>query len=171
MSSCQILTGVLSYLCPPVCMRHNLVKFTDRPFFATSIRYRPFHSFLPLRLLHNTCTLQTRSSTYPMTPCNGHPSKVLVLGSGNFGSCLASHLGDSKHEVYMWARDEYLVKHFNEHHRNPMYLVDHQFPTNITAIGPHLPSKEFTDTMDVILFAIPTQFLRYFMQHLLPIAD
>ena len=88
-------------------------------------------------------------------------SKVLVLGSGNFGSCLASHLGDSQHQVYMWARDECIVKHFNKYHRNPMYLVDHQFPPNITAIGPELPGKEITDAMDVVLFAIPTQFLRF----------
>jgi hypothetical protein len=88
-------------------------------------------------------------------------SKVLVFGAGNFGSCLASHLGDSGHDVYIWARDESIVKHFNIHHRNPMYLRDHQFPSNITAIGPDLPSKEFMAGMEVLLFAIPTQFLRY----------
>jgi glycerol-3-phosphate dehydrogenase len=88
-------------------------------------------------------------------------SKVLVFGAGNFGSCLASHLGDSGHDVHIWARDESIVKHFNIHHRNPMYLRDHQFPLNITAIGPDLPSKEFMAGMEVLLFAIPTQFLRY----------
>ncbi len=87
-------------------------------------------------------------------------SKVLVFGAGNFGSCLASHLGDVQHDVYMWAREERLVKHFNEHKRNPFYLQDHEFPSHIQAVGPELPSKEFMDTMDVLLFAIPTQFLR-----------
>ncbi|KAF8640893.1 hypothetical protein AX17_000541 [Amanita inopinata Kibby_2008] len=88
------------------------------------------------------------------------PSKVLVFGAGNFGSCLASHLGDSQHEVYMWAREPSLIEHFNTYHRNPMYLRDHQFPKNITAVGPEMPSKEFLNNMDVLLFAIPTQFLR-----------
>ncbi|KAF8665456.1 hypothetical protein AX16_000474 [Volvariella volvacea WC 439] len=87
-------------------------------------------------------------------------AKVLVFGSGNFGSCLASHLGDSQHEVYMWCREESIVKHFNTHHRNPVYLRDHIFPENITAVGPEMPSKEFMNSMDVLLFAIPTQFLR-----------
>ncbi|KAG6886987.1 hypothetical protein C0992_001339 [Termitomyces sp. T32_za158] len=87
-------------------------------------------------------------------------SRVLIFGAGNFGSCLASHLGDTQHDVYMWAREPSIVSHFNEHHRNPVYLRDHQFPTNITAVGPEMPSKELIDSMDVLLFAIPTQFLR-----------
>lgn len=88
-------------------------------------------------------------------------SKVLVCGAGNFGSCLADHLGDSEHSVYLWAREKATVDHFNIHHKNPVYLKDHQFSTNITAIGPELPGKDLIDTMDVLLFAIPTQYLRY----------
>lgn len=87
-------------------------------------------------------------------------SKVLIFGAGNFGSCLASHLGDVQHEVYLWAREDRIVKHFNQHKRNPVYLPDHEFPPNIIAVGPDLPGKEFIDSMDVLLFAIPTQFLR-----------
>ena len=49
----------------------------------------------------------------------------------------------------------------NEHHRNPCYLKDHDFSHNITAIGPDFPSKEVVSDANVILFAIPTQNLRY----------
>ena len=87
-------------------------------------------------------------------------SKVIVFGAGNFGSCLASHLGDSQHVVYMWAREERIVKYFNLHQRNPVYLKDHSFPPSITAIGPELPNNDFINKVDVLLFAIPTQFLR-----------
>ncbi|TFK77297.1 glycerol-3-phosphate dehydrogenase [Pluteus cervinus] len=93
----------------------------------------------------------------PQPPCN---SKVLIFGSGNFGSCLASHLGDVQHKVYLWCREERIVKHFNTHHRNPVYLPNHEFPETITAIGPEYPTQEVLNDMDVILFAIPTQFLR-----------
>jgi glycerol-3-phosphate dehydrogenase len=88
-------------------------------------------------------------------------SKVLIFGAGNFGSCLASHLGDSQHQVYMWAREEKIVKYFNEHHRNPVYLTEHEFPPSITAVGPEMPGEALIDDVDVLLFAIPTQFLRY----------
>jgi glycerol-3-phosphate dehydrogenase len=87
-------------------------------------------------------------------------SKVLIFGSGNFGSCLADHLGDSQHDVYMWSREESFVKHFNLHHRNPQYLTDHHFSPNIQAVGPDLPGQDLLDRMDVLLFAIPTQGLR-----------
>ncbi|PFH54850.1 hypothetical protein AMATHDRAFT_52843 [Amanita thiersii Skay4041] len=99
------------------------------------------------------------------------PSKVLVFGAGNFGSCLASHLGDSRHDVYMWARELSLIEHFNKYHKNPMYLKDHQFPDNITAVGPSMPTKEFLDDMDVLLFAIPTQFLRENLKALKPLLN
>ncbi|PPQ71125.1 hypothetical protein CVT24_009861 [Panaeolus cyanescens] len=98
-------------------------------------------------------------------------SKVIVFGAGNFGSCLASHLGDVQHEVYMWAREDKIVKYFNLHHRNPLYLPDHAFPPNITAIGPELPNKEFINSVDVLLFAVPTQFLRSTLQTLRPALD
>ncbi|KAK1228680.1 hypothetical protein PQX77_008333 [Marasmius sp. AFHP31] len=43
---------------------------------------------------------------------------------------------------------------------NPKYLKDHHFSHNITAVGPDLPGKDFIQSMDVVLFAIPTQYLR-----------
>ncbi|TFK30843.1 glycerol-3-phosphate dehydrogenase [Coprinopsis marcescibilis] len=98
-------------------------------------------------------------------------STVLIFGAGNFGSCLASHLGDSLHQVYMWAREENLIKHFNEHHRNPFYLTQHEFPETIHAVGPELPTEEFIASMDVLIFAIPTQFLRANLKLLRPRLD
>ena len=91
---------------------------------------------------------------------NGKKSKILVFGAGNFGSCLADHLGDSSHSVYMWSRTESLVKHFNEYHRNPEALQDHEFSDSITAVGPEFPSAEMIQNMDVLLFAIPTEGVR-----------
>lgn len=87
-------------------------------------------------------------------------SKVLVFGAGNFGSCLADHLGDSSHDVLMWSRSENLVKHFNAHHRNPEFLKDHVFPDCVQAVGPEFPSAEMIQNADVLLFAIPTQGVR-----------
>ena len=91
---------------------------------------------------------------------HGQKSKVLVFGAGNFGSCLADHLGDSSHTVYMWSRSENLVKHFNQYRRNPEVLQDHLFAQSITAVGPEFPSAELIQDMDVLLFAIPTEGVR-----------
>jgi glycerol-3-phosphate dehydrogenase len=94
----------------------------------------------------------------PSTP--PQKSRILVFGAGNFGSCLADHLGNSDHEVFMWSREAQFVEYFNTHHQNPDYLKDHQFSTNIRAVGPEIPSKELMKEMDVLLFAIPTQGVR-----------
>ena len=87
-------------------------------------------------------------------------SRVLVLGAGNFGSCLADHLADSTHRVYLWARSKQLVDTFNKERRNDKYLTDHVFPEGIEAIGPELPGAELLKEVDVVLFAVPTQGLR-----------
>ncbi|KDQ63345.1 hypothetical protein JAAARDRAFT_53570 [Jaapia argillacea MUCL 33604] len=98
-----------------------------------------------------------------MPPSQLHPHdtcKVLVLGAGNFGSCLADHLGDSEHEVWLWSRSKSQVDFFNKHHRNPECLKDHVFPSTIIAVGPDLPDAELIKEMDVLLFAIPTEGVR-----------
>ncbi|EIM92296.1 glycerol-3-phosphate dehydrogenase [Stereum hirsutum FP-91666 SS1] len=109
---------------------------------------------------------------HPATPLSpGRKSKVLVLGAGNFGSCLADHLGDSSHDVYMWSREEDLIDYFNQHHKNLRYLTDHDFSLSVQAIGPELPSAEFIKTVDVILFAIPTEGVRSTLTQLRPRLD
>ncbi|CUA69595.1 NAD(P)H-dependent glycerol-3-phosphate dehydrogenase [Rhizoctonia solani] len=95
-------------------------------------------------------------------------SRVLVLGAGNFGSCLADHLADSTHRVYLWARSKQTVDIFNKERRNDKYLTDHVFPEGIEAIGPELPSAVFLSDVDVVLFAVPTQVLRKVLEELHP---
>lgn len=122
--------------------------------------FRPCHFTRLAPHRHHRAFSTTRITMVSSKQQPAQNSKVLIFGAGNFGSCLASHLGDSQHDVYMWAREESLIKHFNLHHRNPIYLQDHEFPLNITAVGPDMPNKDFINDMDVLLFAIPTQFLR-----------
>jgi glycerol-3-phosphate dehydrogenase len=61
----------------------------------------------------------------------------------------------------MWSREKSVVDYFNEHHKNPQYLKGHCFPNTIRAVGPDLPGSDFIKRIDVLLFAIPTQGLRY----------
>lgn len=71
----------------------------------------------------------------------------------------------------MWSREADIVEYFNQHHRNPRYLQDHDFPKNITAIGPDLPDAELIKQVDVLLFAIPTEGVRSTLTQLRPRLD
>ena len=87
-------------------------------------------------------------------------SRICILGAGNFGSCLAHHLSDSEHDVLLWSRSPSFAGYFNAYHKNPDFLTDHEFRKNVTAIGPDLPGEELLRSLDVLLFAIPTEGLR-----------
>ena len=155
----QILAS-MRHACPSV-----LPHFPHRLFFRR-FPSRPLTRPL-LRSSNLVCTPTTylhRCFTMPSTSPSPR-GKILVLGAGNFGSCLADHLGDSDHEVFMWSREKAVVEYFNEHHKNPHYLKDHCFPHTVCAVGPDLPGAEFVKRMDVLLFAIPTQGLRYSFPH------
>ncbi|KAI0348343.1 NAD-dependent glycerol-3-phosphate dehydrogenase [Trametopsis cervina] len=95
-------------------------------------------------------------------------TKVLVFGAGNFGSCLADHLGDSQHEVFMWSRSKDIVTYFNLNRKHPQFLTDHVFPDSVQAIGPDFPTAQTVQSMDVLLFAIPTQAVRETLKSLRP---
>lgn len=97
--------------------------------------------------------------------------KVLVLGSGNFGLCLADHLADAGSTVLLYSRSREAVELMNKEHRNPKYLRDHLFSSNITAIGPEFPTKDVVSKMDVLLFAIPTQNLRKVLKDMSSLLD
>ncbi|EIM88263.1 uncharacterized protein STEHIDRAFT_95313 [Stereum hirsutum FP-91666 SS1] len=90
--------------------------------------------------------------------------RILVLGSGSFGSCLADHLADVGHVVRIWSRSQETVDTFNNHNRNNKYLTDHAFSKRLRAVGPDFPPLEDLEKFDVLVFAIPTQHMGGILQ-------
>lgn len=126
-------------------------------------------SGLPLRTRPPICSqslLSKRFKHWSTTSMQHTVKSILVLGAGSFGSCLADHLGDSEHHVYLWSRSKEFCDHFNQHFRSIHQLKDHQFSTHITAVGPQFPDRALVNRIDILLFAIPTEGVRYVpMQH------
>jgi len=87
-------------------------------------------------------------------------TNILVMGSGNFGTCLSYHLasGKLKNNITIYSRNEDVVKSINEQHKNPIYLKNYTLPEKIRATT-ELNEKLLNST-NVILFAIPTQHMR-----------
>ena len=147
----SINPGVSSTQCMCSIVRSNLrlskVSLPTRSFVYSQ-------SLLSRRFKH----WNTRSMQQTVKP-------ILVLGAGSFGSCLADHLGDSEHHVYLWSRSKEFCDHFNQHYRSIHQLRDHQFSTHITAVGPEFPDRALIDKIDILLFAIPTEGVRCVFTH------
>jgi glycerol-3-phosphate dehydrogenase (NAD(P)+) len=86
------------------------------------------------------------------------PPEILVLGSGNFGTCLANHLAHKGFSVLMWGRSQSLAKSINELHKNPKYLSSIPLSPRLRAITDITP-EQLAQTRYLVL-AIPTQSLR-----------
>lgn len=91
---------------------------------------------------------------------------ILVLGSGNFGTCLAQHLANKGLSVTIWARQDEVARSINSARRNPAYLSDIVLSEGINAIS-SLDAKAFKDR-SLIILAVPTQAARSVLQSIKP---
>ena len=57
---------------------------------------------------------------------------IFVLGAGNFGTCLAGHLGKIGHEVIVWHRSAEVLQSIAVSRRNNRYLSEIQLPATVT---------------------------------------
>lgn len=100
-------------------------------------------------------------------PTTGHGEKILVLGAGHFGTCLAQHLADKGYSVNIWARSPDVVASINNHHKNPKYLSTLTLSPRLQAINTIDP-KAHADTT-VVLVATSAQSLSQVLPMVQPI--
>lgn len=89
---------------------------------------------------------------------NHHTGKTLVLGAGNFGTCLAEHLAHEGRNVEIWARAPEVVEGINNHHKNPKYLSTITLAPSLRAINT-IDIKEF-GSLHAVVVAVPMQGMR-----------
>jgi len=88
-------------------------------------------------------------------PKNG---RILVLGAGNFGTCLACHLADQGWNIDLWTRSKTLIESINSEHKNPKYLSTITLAPTIRAIN-HI-KHEAINNYAAIVIAVPMQAVR-----------
>ena len=85
-------------------------------------------------------------------------NRILVIGTGNFGTCLAQHVAEKGYSVTVWTRSAETAAHINESKRNPKYLSTINLSGRIDATDKI--DEETVGRCSVIILAIPTQALR-----------
>ena len=94
--------------------------------------------------------------------------KILVLGAGNFGTCLAGHLASEGWSVDIWARSKSIVDSINNQHKNPKYLSTITLAPSLKAIN-HIEAAQINNYKAIVV-AVPMQAVREtlvpFAQHL-----
>jgi glycerol-3-phosphate dehydrogenase len=87
--------------------------------------------------------------------------KACVLGGGSFGTALALVLGSKGYDVKVWVRSTEQANLVNSSRENSKYLPGIKIPINVEWTS---SVEKSVDGVELVLFAIPTQFLRAFAE-------
>ena len=84
-------------------------------------------------------------------------TRVVVLGTGAWGTTMAQVLCDAGQEVLMWGRNEAVVAEINSEHTNSKFLGAQQLPSQLEATSDI--QRAFSEA-EAIVLAVPAQTLR-----------
>lgn len=95
-----------------------------------------------------------------------HGEKILVLGAGNFGTCLAQHLAEKGYHVTIWSRSQTVTDSINTSRKNPKYLSSINLSSRLSATS-NLDAKILGDS-SIIVHVTPTQTMRDVLTQMKP---
>ena len=91
--------------------------------------------------------------------------KISVIGAGSWGTTLAVLLGEKGFDVMLWARREELANEIDSKKENVQYLPGIKIPDAV--IAEH-SLKDALDNSEMIITAIPSEFLRSSIKEIKP---
>lgn len=83
--------------------------------------------------------------------------RIAVIGSGSWGSALATVLVENGHDVLMWSRSSEQAYEINHKHTNQRYLPNLELSPKLKVTN---SLKQATEFASIILFVIPTNAIR-----------
>ncbi len=83
--------------------------------------------------------------------------KCAVIGSGSWGTALASLLVDKGYPTLIWGIETNVLEEINELHTNTHYLPGVQLPEGLRAVA---NLDEALDGVDLVVFSVPSQAVR-----------
>lgn len=82
---------------------------------------------------------------------------IAIIGAGSWGSAIAQVLSDNGKDVLIWAYEKEIAFEINKFHSNQSFLRNVKLNSNIIATN---NLDEVFDNHQIIISAIPTQFIR-----------
>ena len=82
---------------------------------------------------------------------------ISVIGAGSWGTALSIHLAKIGHKVNLWVYEKFLCEQIKETKENSIFLPGFSLPK---LIYPTNSLEEAIGDNDVILIAVPTNFIR-----------
>ena len=89
-------------------------------------------------------------------------AKLLVIGGGSWGTAFANYLASSKQppgrEVKIWVREKEVIDAIRSTHENPVFLPDIKLSPWLKPV--HKLKKDAA-AADILIFAVPSKFIRF----------
>ncbi len=90
--------------------------------------------------------------------------KVGVLGSGSWATAIVKMLCENLDTVYWCVKDEYVKGYIENHDRNPKYLTSVEFDIDLLNLSSDV--VEFVNTVDIVILAAPSIYLKDILNRL-----
>ena len=95
-------------------------------------------------------------------------STLAIIGAGSWGSALSLALAPRFEIIRLWAYDPGLAGSINATHQNQTYLPGFELPPNVHATDQLAAAL---DRASVVLFVVPSQFLRRVVREAMPLLN
>jgi len=82
-------------------------------------------------------------------------AKAAIIGPGSFGTALAQAISHNVSNVYLFGRNEGIVKSINERHINRKYYPLTKLSPNIAALNLSTDC-DVLETTDLVIFSVPS---------------
>ena len=83
--------------------------------------------------------------------------KVLVIGGGSWGTAFANYLAVMGKQVKIWMREKDIIDAIKSKSENPVFLPGIELSPNLIPTGDLLSEAK---TADIVIFAVPSKFIR-----------
>ena len=87
--------------------------------------------------------------------------RILVIGGGSWGTAFAHYLASSRRAVRLWIREKEIVDVMKKCHKNPVFLPGIRLSANLVPVD---DLKAEAAEADVLIFAVPSKFIRHIFE-------